>query len=79
MRIHPPEKAMRKKTRGVVIVPILIGLAVAAVVWVAGYRGGGPKLADADSSPSNMASTPIAASGLSDPAPGAKTAEMAKD
>ncbi|KQR74107.1 hypothetical protein ASG35_20130 [Burkholderia sp. Leaf177] len=79
MRIHTPEKAMREKTRGVVIVPILIGLAVAAVVWVASYRGGGPKLADADSSPSNMAAAPIAASGLGDPALAPKSAKMAKD
>jgi hypothetical protein len=79
MCVNPPETAMRQKTRGVVIVPILVGLAVAAVVWVASYRGGGPKLADADASPSNMASVPIAASGLSDPAPETKTAEMAKD
>ena len=70
---------MRQKTRGVVIVPILIGLAVAAVVWVASYRGGGPKRAEADAGPSSMASMPIAASGLSDPAPGTQSAEMAKE
>ena len=74
---------MKRKTRGVVIVPILIGLAVAAVVWVASYRGGGPKLADADGSPSNVASAPIAASGSSDgliaATPGTKPAGIAKN
>ncbi|OXC76697.1 hypothetical protein [Caballeronia sordidicola] len=69
---------MRQKTRGVVIVPILIGLAVAAVVWVASYRGGGPKLADAGGSPSAPASMPFAASGPSD-APETKPVEIAKD
>jgi hypothetical protein len=68
---------MRKKTHGVVIVPILIGLAVAAVVWVASYRGGGPKLADSGGSPSALASTPVAASGSGE-VPGTKPAELAK-
>jgi hypothetical protein len=68
---------MKQNTRGVIIVPILIGLAVAAVVWVASYRGGGPKLADADGSPSALASMPIAASGPND-APETKPAEIAR-
>ena len=69
---------MKHKTRGMVIVPILIGLAVAAVVWVAGYRGGGPKLANADGSPSALASMPLAASEPSD-APEKKPVEIAKE
>ncbi|AMM17595.1 hypothetical protein AX768_25765 [Burkholderia sp. PAMC 28687] len=70
---------MRHKTRGVVIVPILIGLAVAAVVWVASYRGGGPKLVDAGGSPSAsaLAATPFAASGSS-VAPATQPVETAK-
>jgi hypothetical protein len=69
---------MGEKARGVAIVPILIGLAVAAVVWVASYRGGGPKLADAGGSASALASMPISPSELIG-APETKPAEMAKN
>jgi hypothetical protein len=47
---------MRKKTDGVVILPILVGLAVAGIVWVASYGGGAPKRADA-----NIPNPPVAA------------------
>ncbi len=70
---------MRKKSDGVVIVPILVGLAVAALVWVASYRGGGPKLADTAGTSSAVASTPLPASALSDTSmPAIKPAEMAQ-
>jgi hypothetical protein len=47
---------MRKKTDGVVILPILVGLAVAGIVWVASYGGGAPKRADG-----NIPNPPVAA------------------
>jgi hypothetical protein len=69
---------MGEKARGVAIVPVLIGLVVAAVVWVASYRSGGPKMADEGDSPSALASMPIAASRPSG-TPETKPAEIAKD
>jgi hypothetical protein len=55
---------MRKKTDGVVILPILIGLAVAAIVWVASYRGGTSKRADANIPNPPVAAIAVAASAL---------------
>ena len=55
---------MRKKTDGVVILPILVGLAVAGIVWVASYRGGASKRADADTPNPPVAAIAVAASAL---------------
>jgi hypothetical protein len=53
---------MRKKMNGVVVLPILVGLAVAVIVWVASYRGGAPKRADANVPNPPVAAIPVAAS-----------------
>ena len=55
---------MRKKTDGVVIVPILVGLAVAGIVWVASYGGGAPKRADGNIPNPPVAAIAVAASAL---------------
>ena len=55
---------MRKNTDGVVILPILLGLAVAGIVWVASYGGGAPKRADANIPNPPIAATPVTASAL---------------
>jgi hypothetical protein len=55
---------MRKKTDGVVILPILVGLAVAGIVWLASYRGGAPKRADANIPNPSVAAAPVTASAL---------------
>ncbi len=55
---------MRKKTDGVVIVPILVGLAVAGIVWVASYGGGAPKRADGNIPNPPVAAIPVPASAL---------------
>ena len=55
---------MRKKTDGVVILPILVGLAVAGIVWVASYRGGASKRADADTPTPPVAAIAVDASAL---------------
>ena len=55
---------MRKKTDGVVILPILVGLAVAGIVWVASYRGGAPKRADTNIPNPPVAAIAVAASAL---------------
>jgi hypothetical protein len=61
---HMQEQSMRKKTDGVVILPILVGLAVAAIVWVASYRGGTSKRADANIPNPPVAAIAVAASAL---------------
>ena len=55
---------MRKKTDGVVILPILVGLAVAGIVWVASYRGDAAKRADVDTPNPPVAAIAVAASAL---------------
>jgi hypothetical protein len=60
---------MRKKTDGVVILPILVGLAVAGIVWVASYRGGASKRADADTPNPPVAAIAVAASALNGTVP----------
>jgi hypothetical protein len=55
---------MRKKTDGVVILPILVGLAVAGIVWVASYRGGASKRVDADRPTPPVAAIAVDASAL---------------
>ena len=55
---------MREKTDGVVILPILVGLAVAGIVWVASYRGGALKRADADTPTPPVAAIAVDASAL---------------
>jgi hypothetical protein len=55
---------MSKKTDGVVILPILLGLAVAGIVWVASYRGGASNRADADTPNPPVAAIAVAASAL---------------
>jgi hypothetical protein len=55
---------MRRKTDGVVVLPILVGLAVAGIVWVASYRGGAPKRADTNIPNPPVAAIPVTASAL---------------
>jgi hypothetical protein len=55
---------MRKKTDGVVLLPILVGLAVAGIVWVASYRGDAPRRADASVPNPPVAAVPVTASAL---------------
>jgi hypothetical protein len=55
---------MRKKTDGVVILPILVGLAVAGIVWVASYGGGAPKRAEANIPNPPVAAIPVTPSAL---------------
>ena len=70
---------MRKKTDGVVILPILVGLTVAGIVWVASYGGGAPKRADANTPNPPVAAIPATASAFNGPTSETQMTDIGQD